>query len=169
MPTRWRVPVVVGIGVLMAVSVVVPHLGIVGFGLGRSLIPAGMLFSQVLAGAIGPDFDLPLLAFGINVGYLGIGLQQLGLVMAFASSWVLATEDLNRWIYRAAVIAGWLLTLSAPTTVLAWLVIRASGAPGLLGWAWLPAGIAGVALIVVGRRSRERIDRSWYVTKPERQ
>ena len=39
----------------------------------------------------------------------------------------------------------------------------------LMGWAWLPALLAGLGLIVVGRRSRERIDSSWYVAKPELQ
>ncbi|HEY5979094.1 MAG TPA: hypothetical protein VIT41_05600 [Microlunatus sp.] len=168
MPVRWRVPVVVGIGVLMAMSVVAPHLGIAGQGLGRSLIPTGLLFSQVQPAAVGP-YDLALLGLGINVAYLGIGMQQLALVAAFASFWVLAAEDINRWIFRVVIIAGWVLALSTPITLTGWSLIRASGAPALLGWAWLPALIAGLAIIVVARRSRERIDRSWYVTKPELQ
>ena len=117
---------------------------------------------------MGP-YDLTLLGLGINVGYLGIGLQQLSLVAAFASFWVLATEDINRWIYRVAVISGWVLALSAPIVLTGWSLIQASGAPALLGWAWLPALVAGLLIIVVGRLSRERIDRSWYVTKPELQ
>ena len=168
MPTRWRVPVVVVIGVLMAVSLVAPHIGIAGQGLGRSLIPTGLLFSQIQASEVGP-YDVVLLGLGINVAYLGIGLQQLALVAAFASFWVLATEDINRWIYRVAVVSGWVLALSAPIVLTGWSLIRASGAPALLGWAWLPALVAGLMIIVVGRRSRERIDRSWYVTKPELQ
>lgn len=168
MPGRWRVPVVVLIGLLMALSLIAPHIGIVGQGIGRSLIPTGLLFSQIQAAAVGP-YDLVLLGLGINVGYLGIGLQQLGLVAGFASFWVLATEDVNRWIYRVAVVSGWLLALSAPIVLSGWSLIASSGAPALLGWAWLPTLIAGLALIVVGRRSRERIDRSWYVTKPELQ
>lgn len=168
MPHRARVPVVVAIGVLMALSLVAPHIGIAGQGIGRSLIPTGLLFSQVQAAAVGP-YDLVLLGLGINVGYLGIGLQQLSLVAGFASFWVLATEDVNRWIYRVAVVSGWVLALSAPIVLTGWSLIAASGAPALLGWAWLPALLAGLGLIVVGRRSRERIDRSWYVTKPELQ
>ncbi|HEY5784635.1 MAG TPA: hypothetical protein VIT65_07655 [Microlunatus sp.] len=168
MPIRWRVPVVVVIGVLMAVSLVAPHIGVAGQGLGRSLIPTGLLFSQIQASAVGP-YDVVLLGLGINVAYLGIGLQQLALVAAFASFWVLATEDINRWIYRVAVVSGWVLALSAPIVLTGWSLIRASGAPALLGWAWLPALVAGLMIIVVGRRSRDRIDRSWYVTKPELQ
>jgi hypothetical protein len=162
------VPVAVGIGVLMLVSLALPHVGITGQGLGRSLIPAGMLFSQVQAAAIGP-YDLPLLALGINLTYLGIGLHQLGLVMGVASFWVLATEDINRWIYRVAVVAGWLLLASGPIAVTGWLVLRGSGAPAVLGWAWLAALLAGLVLVLMARRSRERIDRSWYVTRPELQ
>lgn len=161
-------PVVAAIGVLMALSLVAPHIGIAGQGIGRSLIPTGLLFSQVQASAVGP-YDQVLLGLGINVGYLGIGLQQLSLVGAFASFWVLATEDINRWIHRAAVVSGWVLAVSAPLALTGWALIASSGAPALLGWAWLPALLAGLALIVVGRRSRERIDRSWYVTKPELQ
>ena len=81
---RARVPVVAAIGVLMALSLVAPHIGIAGQGIGRSLIPTGLLFSQVQASAVGP-YDQVLLGLGINVGYLGIGLQQLSLVGAFAS------------------------------------------------------------------------------------
>jgi len=168
MPTRWRVPVVVVIGLLMALNLVAPHIGIAGQGLGRSLIPTGLLFAQIQAPAVGP-YDVVLLGLGINIAYLGIGLQQLALVAAFASFWVLATEDINRWIYRVAVVSGWVLALSAPIVLTGWSLIRASGAPALLGWAWLPALVAGLMIIVVGRRSRERIDRSWYVTKPELQ
>lgn len=156
------------IGVLMAVSLVAPHIGIAGQGIGRSLIPAGLLFSQVQAAAVGP-YDPVLLGLGINVGYLGIGLHQLSLVAGSVSFWVLATEDINRWIYRIAVASGWVLAASAPIALTGWSLIASSGAPARLGWAWLPALLAGIALIVVGRRSRERIDRSWYVTKPELQ
>lgn len=168
MTPRARIVAVVAIGVLMAVSLVAPHIGIAGQGIGRSLIPTGLLFSQVQASAVGP-YDQVLLGLGINVGYLGIGLQQLSLVAGFASFWVLATEDINRWIYRVAVASGWVLAASAPIVLTGWSLIASSGAPALLGWAWLPALLAGLALIVLGRRSRERIDRSWYVTKPELQ
>jgi hypothetical protein len=166
---RWRVPVTIAIYLLLLGGLVLPHLGIIGHGMGRSLIPAGMLFSQVQIAAIGAEFDAGLLGLGINVGYLGIGLHQLGTLLAVASVWVLATEDINRWIYRIAVVGGWLLTASAPIAALGWVLIRTSGAPGLLGLAWLPALIAGLCIIIVAWRSRERIDRSWYVTKPELQ
>lgn len=166
---RARVLVTVGIYVLLLAGLVIPHLGITGQGLGRSLIPAGMLFSQVQAGNVGAQFDPILLGLGINIGYLGIGLHQLGLMLALASVWVLAVDELNRWIYRAAVIAGWMLLVSAPIVVTGWVLLRASGAPGLIGVAWLTALLAGLAIVILARRSRERIDRSWYVTKPELQ
>ncbi|MDN5762896.1 MAG: hypothetical protein L0H41_11330 [Microlunatus sp.] len=166
---RWRVLAAVGIAALLLLSLGLPHVGIAGAGLGRSLIPAGMLFSQVQPDSLGVALNLPRLSLGVSVTYLGVGLHQLGLVMALASFWVLAVEDINRWIYRVAVIAGWLLAASAPAVVIGWLLLRDSGAPALLGWAWLAALLAGVAIIVLARRSRDRIDRSWYVARPELQ
>lgn len=169
MPRRWRVPAVLALYLVLLVGLALPHLGIADRGFGRSLIPAGLYLSQVQIAAVGPGFDAGLLGLGINVGYLGIGLHQFGLVLAVVSIWVLATEDINRWIHRLAVVAGWLLTVSAPVVLTGWLLLRASGAPGVLGAGWLAALVSGVGIVVLCRRSRERIDRSWYVAKPELQ
>lgn len=169
MPNRWRLPVVLVLYLLLGASLALPHLGVAGTGFGRSLIPTGMFFSQVQVSVFGPGLDVGLLGLAINVAYLGIGLHQLGLLLTVPSLWVFATEDINKWIYRIVVVGGWLLAGSVPILLIGWLLIRSSGAPALLGWAWLPTLLAGLAIIIIGRRSRERVDRSWYVTRPELQ
>ena len=164
-----RVLLLVGIYLLLLLGIFLPHLGIAGLGRGRSLIPAGHFLSQVPIDSIGHGFDVWTLGFGVTVGYLGIGLHELGLLLALPAVWALAPEEINRWLYRMAAIGGWLLLLSGPTVVFGWQLIRDSGAPGLLGWAWLPTFCAGLAVVITTRQARKRIDDTWYVTRPELQ
>ncbi|MBA3528662.1 MAG: hypothetical protein H0T91_05020 [Propionibacteriaceae bacterium] len=160
---------VVAIGVLLVLSLVLPHVAVRGAGLGRSLLPAGFYFVNVQPAAFGASVDASLLAFGFNVAYLGLGLHQFGLVLALTSFWCLYPEDINRWIWRIMVIGGWMLALSAPQVIAGRLLIGEAGVPATLGLAWVPALLSGLALIIYGRRSKDRIDRSWYVTRPELQ
>ena len=161
---RWFV---LAVGVLFLLGLVLPHVALrEASGWGRSLLASALYFLNVQSGAF-PGVDRGLLAFAFNVTYLGLALQQLGLLLGVATWWILAGEDLNRWLFRGLVIGGWMLTLSAPTVMLGWLLMSRAGAPALLGIAWLPALLSGVSVVVAARRARDRIDRSWYLAGPE--
>jgi len=165
---RRRGRFVVGLGLLLLLGLLLPHVSLTGEpAFGRSLLPASFYFLHVQPGAFSGAVDQPALAFGFNVTYLGLGLHQLGLLLSAATFWSLAPSDINRWIYRLLVIGGWMLLLSAPTVVLGRLLIERSGVPVSLGAAWLPVLVSGLIITVWARRSRSRIDQTWYVAKPE--
>ncbi|MCW2804513.1 MAG: hypothetical protein JWN06_2730 [Propionibacteriaceae bacterium] len=158
-----------GIGLLLFLSLVLPHVGIQDqTGPGRSLLPAGVYFLNVQAAAFGPAGSSAL-AFALNVTYLGIALHQFGLLLALVTFWIVAAEDINRWLWRMMVVAGWLLAVGAVISVVGGVLIGAAGVPALLGYAWLPALLAGVALIISARRAKDRIDYSWFQARPELQ
>jgi hypothetical protein len=156
------------IAILLLLSLGLPHVALrQQAGYDRSLLLTAAYFVDVQPGAFGTAVNVPMLAFGFNTAYLGLALHELGLALGLVTFWVLAAEDINRWLWRMMVVGGWVLTASAPLVVLGWLLIDRAGVPVLLGIAWLPALLGGVALVVTSYRSRARIDRSWYVTGPE--
>ncbi len=165
-----RVPfwVTVAVLALMVLSAALPHVAVSGQPGGRWIVPAAHYFLAVEAYRI-PSGDQPGVALGVNTVYLGLGFQQLALVLGAVTVWVLGAEDMNRWIYRGAVITGWLLAASGMLVVTGYGVMSRAGAPVELGWAWFPTLLAGLGIIILGRLSTERIDRTWYVTRPELQ
>lgn len=167
--TKVRRLVALGIGVLMLLSLLLPHVAVHRDGLfGRSLIPAGAYFVTVLPAAFG-ELASPLLAFALNITYLGLAMHQFGLVLAVLTFWVVAVDDINRWVWWMLSAGAWLLTLGGVTTVVGWVLIEAAGVPALLGLAWLPTMLAGLALVVESRLSKRRVDYTWFPTRPELQ
>ncbi|HET9873519.1 MAG TPA: hypothetical protein VFP89_13115 [Propionibacteriaceae bacterium] len=164
--TQTRRLVAGAIGVLLVLSLLLPHVGIVGTGFGRSLLPAAVYFLNVQAAAFGPLASGGL-AFALNVTYLGMALHQLGLLLAFLTFWLVAVDDLNRWLWWMMLAGGWLMTAGGLLSAAGWALLASAGVPGLLGYAWLAALVAGVTLVVEARRSRGRIDDTWFSTKPE--
>lgn len=165
---RRRGWLVGAVGVLLLLSLVLPHVAVTnGPGYGRSLLLSSFYFLHVRSGTFSGAVNQPQLAVGFNVTYLGLGMHQLGLLLGAATFWSLYPDEVNRWLYRMLVIAGWLLTLSAPTVVLGRVLIDGAGVPASLGLAWLPLMISGVTITVAARRARSRIDQTWYLAKPE--
>lgn len=155
--------------VAMLLSAVLPHVGIQAFdGYGRSLIGASRFFVAAQAGAEGfVAQDRATLAAGLNVTYLGLAAQQVGLFAGLGSFWVLAAEGVGRWIRRLTLVSGWLLLLSAALTISGYRLLVASGEPTQLGVAWLFALLAGVVMVAGGLAARNRLDSTWYWTKPD--
>lgn len=161
---RW---LVVALGGLLFLSLVLPDIRLIGqAGYGRSLLPTSFYFLHVQASDVSTA-HVGGLALGLNVTYLGLGLHQLGLLLAVATFWVLYPDDINRWIYRLLVIGGWLLALSAPFLIAGRILIARAGVPVTLGAAWLPVLVSGVTIVVAARRARDRIDNTWYLAGPE--
>jgi len=165
-----RVPWVVLLVLLMAASVVTPHIGVrVATEFGRSMFPASAFFLEAQAG--GPGFgrvtDVTSLAAGLNLAYYGLSFQHLGLLLGTAFCWVLAVPDVGRWVRRLALVGGWSLALSAPVVVIAYQLIEGGGVAAYLGVAWFFSLLAGLVLIVGARLAKHRLDSTWYWTKPD--
>jgi hypothetical protein len=166
MPTRvW---VTLGIGVLVILSATVPNITLLGSDNGRWLLPTAQFFLGVQAPYV-PANDYGMLDLGLNITYLGLALNEGGVFLAVLTLWILATNDMNKWLFRIVVILGWMLALSVPLVLNGWILMLIAGAPAILGWAWLPTLAAGLAVIIFARHSRERVDGDWFVTRPELQ
>jgi len=165
-----RTPWVVVLVLLMAASILTPHIGVrVATEFGRSMFPASAFFLAAQAG--GPGFghvtDVDSLAAGLNLAYFGLSFQHVGLLLGVAFCWVLVVPDVGRWVRRFALLGGWCLALSAPVVIVAFQLIQGGGVPAYLGIAWVFALLAGIILIVGARAARSRLDSTWYWTKPD--
>ncbi|MET0692484.1 MAG: hypothetical protein ABWY56_01060 [Propionibacteriaceae bacterium] len=154
------------IGVLLFLSLVLPHVHLDDQPYGNSLLLTGFYFLHAQSATF-VGVDTGLLAFGFNVTYLGLALHELGLMLAATTFWVLYPQDINRWLFRSMVIGGWALMLSTPFVILGWQLMGSAGAAANLGLAWLPMLLSGIAITVMGRGARDRVDRTTYITKPE--
>jgi hypothetical protein len=155
---------------LVIAGVLLPHVAVESAaGDGRSLVWAVHFLVNVdsTAPGFGPDVDRVQLAVAINVIYLGLAAQQVGTVCALGSFWVLAQEDVGRWMRRILMVAGWSLAFTAPLILTGYSFLIASGVPGYLGTAWLAALLAGLIIITGGLAARKRLSSTWYWTRPE--
>ena len=165
-----RTPWVVLLVLLMAASIVTPHIGVrAATEFGRSLFPASAFFLAAEAGgpAFGPVTDIDSLAAGLNLAYYGLSFQHIGLLLGVASCWVLAVADVGRWVRRLALVGGWCLAVSAPVVIIAYQLIEDSGVAAYLGVAWVFSLLAGIVLIIGARLAKRRLDSTWYWTKPD--
>lgn len=164
---RWRGWLVVVLGLLLLLSLVLPHVHLRYVREpGHSLLLTGFYFLHVSSDAF-PVQVRPQLGFGFNVLYLGLGLHEFGLLLSAFTFWSLWPNEINRWIYRMVVIGGWLLVLSTPWVIWGWYLIDTSGVPANLGVAWVATLLSGLIITVEGRRAKARIDDTWYGARPE--
>lgn len=161
---RQRGWLVAGTGLLLLLSLVLPHVHLRDeHQPGRTLMFTQWYFLHVQPSAFSPPVDVPALALGINVTYLGLALHELGLLLVVATWWVLYPEEIHRWLYLLLVIGGWLLLLSVPLVLLGPVLVGRAGVPASVGVAWVPLLISGLVLTVAARRAKERIDNTWYL------
>jgi hypothetical protein len=157
--------------VLMVVSLLVPQIGVkVADGLfGRSLFPASyfFLFADATSGGFGPGIDVPGAAAGLNLAYYGLSMQQLGLLLGVFTFWVLAAESVGRWARRGLLVSGWLFALSAPVTMTAYRLLEGARVDSYLGYGWAVCLVIGVIMIIGARVARDRLDSTWFWSRPE--
>ena len=163
-----RVWVTIGIGVLIVLSATLPNITLLGADNGRWLVPTAQFFLGVQAPYV-PANDPGLVDLALNITYLGLALNEGGVFLAVLTLWTLATNDMNQWLFRIVIILGWMLAISVPLVLNGWIMMLIAGAPAVLGWAWLPTLAAGLAVIIFCRRSRDRVDGDWFMTRPELQ
>ncbi len=166
-----RAPLSVLAIVLIVVSVTAPHVMVTAATEvpGRSLISASRFF--LMADATGEGFanasSVGAVGLALTTTYLGLALQQVGVLLGMATFWVFAVEDVGRWIRRFAMVSGVFLTLGSATVVLGYQQLVTIGVPTLLGIAWLPTLVAGIAMMVGARLARRRLTSSWFLDRPE--
>lgn len=156
---------------LMIMSAVVPHVLVESATVfpGRSLIPATHFFlianpnAEAFLGAT----SVADAGMGISITYLGLALQEIGLITGFASFWVLIVEDVGRWTRRLVMVSGVSLLLGGSTVVLGYQLLTNAGVPTLLGYAWLPTLLAGLIMVIGGLLARKRMVTTWFWESPE--
>jgi hypothetical protein len=157
--------------VLMVVGMVVPHIGVkVADGLfGRSLFPASyfFLFADAGSGGFGPGIDVTGTSAGLNLAYYGLSLQHLGILLGLFTFWALAAESVGRWARRGLLVAGWLFALSAPVIMTAYRLLEGAGVDSYLGYGWAVCLVTGAIMIIGARAARDRLDSTWFWTRPE--
>ncbi|HSU34872.1 MAG TPA: hypothetical protein VLJ88_04355 [Propionibacteriaceae bacterium] len=156
--------------VLLIASAVLPHVAVLEATAvpGRSLVPASNFFLNAQAGAEGfaGGTSVGAVALALNTTYMGLALQQIGLLLAVASAWGLIMEDVGRWIRRFAFAAGVALVLGASTTMWGYMQLVNAGIPSLAGIAWLPTLAAGLILVFSARAARHRVVSTWFWDRP---
>ncbi len=163
------IPMTLALGLVIAAALL-PHVSVEGDASGNhSLIWAVHFFVEAdpTSPAFGSNVDRAQLAVALNVVYLGLAAQQIGTICALGSFWVLAEDDVGRWMRRILMVAGWSLAISAPLTLTGYSFLIASGVPSYLGTAWMAALLAGLIMIIGGRAARKRLTSTWYWTRPE--
>jgi hypothetical protein len=101
------------------------------------------------------------------VTYLGMAANEVGLALGIASFWIVAAEEVGRWMRRVLMAAGWLLALSAPLVVTGYQLLESAGVPSYLGVAWVPTLVAGLIMITGGLVARKRLTSTWYWSNHE--
>lgn len=162
---------VIGLGLLLVSSLSLPTVSIRGADVpnipfGHSLIPSALYFLDVQPAEF-TGLSTPAVAVSLNVTYLGMAMHQFGLLLTLVTFFVLAGDDINRWLWWMLAAGAWLIALGAVVCVVGWFLMTQASLPASLGFAWLPALAAGVGMIVASHRAKERIDYSWYQAKPE--
>jgi hypothetical protein len=156
---------------LMIISAVVPHVLVEAATVvpGRSMIPATRFFliANPSAEAFQGATSVADVGIGLSVTYLGLAFQEIGLITGVASFWVLIVEDVGRWTRRLVMVSGVSLLLGASTVVLGYQILTNAGVPTLLGYAWLPALLAGLIMVIGGHLARKRMVTTWFWESPE--
>lgn len=156
------------LGALIVFSALLPGIMLVGSTTGRWLLPTADFFLKVDPRSV-PSTDPGLVDLGINITYLGLALNQGGVFLAVLTLWTLATNDMNKWLYRIVVILGWFLAISVPLVLNGWLLMSQGGAEVELGYAWPVTLAAGLGTIFACRRAKTRVDGDWFAARPELQ
>ena len=164
--TTGRALQVGGILVLLLVGVLLPYLTMEHFDQSFATITetASLSGAGALTGLdatylpsynpeIRPDFNL-----AFNVLWVGPTLQIFGSLVAAASCWGLFYDEINKFFWWPLHLSSYLL-IAVPIPLFIGLgMVRDLGVNASVGPGWIPAVLAGVLILVVTLRARNRID-----------
>ena len=95
---------------------------------------------------------------GLNVVSFGIGLQQIGSIVAVATVVGQFFDEINKFFWWPLHLAGYLLVLSPVPLFIGVHLLQEQRIPIQIGPSWVPAVLAGVIALVMTFRSWKRID-----------
>lgn len=107
------------------------------------------------------------IGLGFFVTFLGLTMWILGFMITLISAWILASADLNAWLWILLLVGSLLFGFSVPTVVAGKVFMDAAGAPTTLGLAWIPGAIAGISIMVWTLHGRKFIERTYYDVRPD--
>ena len=165
--TRERVIGVAAIVVLIILGVVLPYVTITYINdASESVIGHKRLTGAGnLIGGIDPTY-LPgyqvsvrrALTLGLNIVSFGIGLQQIGSVVAVATVVGQFFDEINKFLWWPLHLSGYALVLTPVPLFIGVHLLQVQNVSIHLGPAWVPAVLAGAIALVMTFRSWKRID-----------
>jgi hypothetical protein len=165
--TRERVIGVAAIVVLIVLGVVLPFVTITYVNdasesvVGRErLTGAGDLIGGIDPTYL-PGYVIALrdaFTLGLNVVSFGIGLQQIGSIVAVATVVGQFFDEINKFLWWPLHLAGYLLVLAPVPLFVGVHLLQVQKIPIQIGPAWVPAALAGALALVMTFRSWKRID-----------
>lgn len=167
LPRRMR-GVLLGVFALLSVlAFFLPNLAIISRPPTLRWLPGtAMSFFSVTSDKL-PGVDVGTIGIGFLVAFLGLTMWVLGFVMTIVSAWILASADLNGWLWVFLLIGALLYGFSIPTVVAGKVFMDGALAPTTLGLAWIPGGIAGISIMVWTLHARKFIERTYYDVRPD--
>ena len=164
--TTGRALQVGGMLVLLLLGVVLPYLTLEHFDESFAVITetvslrgAGALtgldatYLPSYSPEIRPDFNV---AFNV----LGIGptLQIFGSLVAAVTCWGLFYDEINKFFWWPLHLSSYLLIAVPIPLFIGLSMVRGLGVNASIDFGWIPAVLAGVLILVVTLRARDRID-----------
>ncbi len=124
-----------------------------------SLFP-GAQFTRGIQPEYLPPFYLGFtdLTPGLNLFNLGASMQQIGAVIAVATSWSLLQEEINKFFWWPFHLSSYLLILGPIPLFIGLSMLREQQVSIDLGPGWIPIAVAGVIIVVITLRARSRLD-----------
>lgn len=155
------------IGLMLAVSFFLPNVAILSRPPSYRWLPGtAVSFLEVTSRSV-PTADPDTVGLGFTVTFLGLGVWQLGLLMVVLSAWILASAEVNRWLWVFLLIGSIFLTFGISTTVLGKVALDAARAPTTIGIAFWVAFPAALALLIWTLHARSMVDRTIYGVRPD--
>ena len=85
-------------------------------------------------------------------------MQQIGAVIAVATSWSLLQEEINKFFWWPFHLSSYLLILGPIPLLIGLSMLREQQVSIDLGPGWIPIAVAGVIILVITLRARSRLD-----------
>lgn len=99
-------------------------------------------------------------AFNLAFNVAGVApvLQQLGSLLAVATVWGLFFDEINKFLWWPLHLSGYLLVAVPVPLFIGAGMVRETGVTIGVGPGWVASVLAGVVILAVTLRSRDRID-----------